>query len=122
MAITQSCFSTEQSLESKCPHMFIFFTPPTDSPAVINHTDIIHTDTHTPHLLQKGKNGLSTRAEEDTEEPMQDQTILKGHKLKLATEQVIRRRGELFEKENEWKPWGFDADELYGGMGPRKPI
>ena len=86
MAITQSCFSTEQS-----------FTPPTDSPAVINYTDIIHTDTQTPHLLQKGKNGLSTRAEEDTEEPMQDQTILKGHKLKLATEQVISRKRELFE-------------------------
>uniref|UniRef100_A0A671TM20 Uncharacterized protein n=1 Tax=Sparus aurata TaxID=8175 RepID=A0A671TM20_SPAAU len=42
---------------------------------------------------------------------MQDQIILKGHKLKLATEQVIRKKRELFEK-NDWKPWGFDADEL----------
>ena len=57
------------------------FKPPNDSPAV-KHTKIIHIDTQTPHLLQKGKNGLVARAEEDTEEPMQDQTILKGHKTK----------------------------------------
>ena len=56
MAVAQSCFSTEWNLDSKHPHIFIPFTPPTDSLAVINHTDVIYTDTQTPHLLQKGQN------------------------------------------------------------------
>ena len=98
MAVAQYCFSTKRNLDSKRPHIFIPLTPPTDSLALINHTDVIYTDTQTPHLLQKGKNGLSARAKEDAEEPMQDQKIQKGHKLKLATKLVNRRKRELFQQ------------------------
>ena len=52
MAVAQSCFSTKRNLDSKRPH--IPFTQPTDSLAVINHTDDIYTDySDTPSLTEE---------------------------------------------------------------------